>query len=403
MGHVRVTTEYGTATVWLDFPGEPVNALDRARLADLDAALAGVAANPRTDIVVLRSARAAGFCAGLGANLGLAHPTDRAAFAAFGQRVAERVASLPQTTVAFLDGPVLGAGLELALACDHRLVLSRVTTHLGFRGPTCLGGAARVRRLVGRRAADELLTTGRTLSGREAVRLGLVDHAFCERRGKIELRTFLDTLERRGWRPRRRVEQTGLADERRVFAAAEPVVVVPAVPRPMLNPLPPLPAVVGLLTGVAEAARFAAEAALRGGRVVAPDRSAVDTAIAAALARGFVTPLEAEQARARVTADGFGRADLVFTDGELPAVGRRCVVAVVSPHAYPAQRVGFARNRRTVGVCLAPRTLLPHADTDPDAVATLAEWLTAFGRGPTVLPAPRPVAVRTRRPATIPA
>ncbi|MFO0796042.1 MAG: enoyl-CoA hydratase/isomerase family protein [Gemmataceae bacterium] len=403
MGHVRVTTEYGTATVWLDFPGEPVNALDRARLADLDAALAALAADTRTDIVVLRSARAAGFCAGLGANLGLTHPTDRAAFAAFGQSVAGRLADLPQTTVAFLDGPVLGAGLELALACDHRLVLSRVTTHLGFAGPTCLGGAARLRRLVGRRAAAELLTTGRTLSGREAVRLGLVDHAFCERRGKIELRTFLDTLERRGWRPRRRVELAGLADERRAFAAAEPAAVVPAAPRPTLNPLPPLPAVIGLLSRDAEAARFAAEAALRGGRVVAPDRDAVDAGIAAALARGFVTPLEAEQARGRVTADGFGRAALVFTDGEVPAVGRRCVVAVVSRHAHPSHRVGCARDRRTVGVCLAPPTLVPHAGADPDAVAALAAWLTAFGRAPGVLSAPRPVAARTRRPTTIPA
>src|SRR3954463_5015275 len=102
-GHVRVTTEYGTATVWLDFPGDPVNALDRARLAELDAALAAVAADPFTNIVVLRSARPAGFCAGLApaADASLTPPADRAAFAAFGQRVADRLADLPQTTVAF--------------------------------------------------------------------------------------------------------------------------------------------------------------------------------------------------------------------------------------------------------------------------------------------------------------
>ena len=404
-GHVRVSTAYGTATVWLDFPGEPVNALDRARLAELDAALAAVAADPFVNIVVLRSARAAGFCAGLRpeAHASLTHPADRAAFAAYGQRVAGRLANLPQTTVAFLDGPVLGAGLELALACDHRLVLSRITTHLGFTGPTCLGGTTRLRRHVGRRAADELLTTGRTVSGREAVKLGLVDHAFCERRGKIELRTFLDALERRGWRPRRRVELTGLATERRTFSGATPAVVVPAASRPTLNPLPPLPAVIGLMSDDPEAVRLAAEAVLRGGRVVAPDRAAVDAGIALALARGFVTPLEAEQARARVIADGFARAGLLLTDGAVPAVGRRCVVGVVTAPARPSQRVGLARNPRTLAVCLSPPTLLPHADTDPDAVAALAAWLTAFGLAPEVAPAPRPLAVRTRRPTTIPA
>ena len=128
-GHVRTTTAYGTATLALDFPGEPVNALDRARLAALDAALAAVAADPHTHIVVLRSDHPAGFCAGVHPAAHLDHPADRAAFAAYGQAVADRLANLPQTTVAFLDGPVLGAGLELALACDHRLVLSRVTTH----------------------------------------------------------------------------------------------------------------------------------------------------------------------------------------------------------------------------------------------------------------------------------
>ena len=62
--HVRVTAEHGTATLWLAFPGEPVNALDLARLRDLDAALAVVGTNPFVRILVVRSAKPAGFCAG---------------------------------------------------------------------------------------------------------------------------------------------------------------------------------------------------------------------------------------------------------------------------------------------------------------------------------------------------
>jgi enoyl-CoA hydratase len=402
MGHVRVTAEYGTATVWLDFPGEPVNALDRTRLAALAAALAAVAADPFVNIVVLRSARTAGFCAGLRPGLGLDHPADRAAFAAYGQRVADRLANLPQTTVAFLDGPVLGAGLELALACDHRLVLSRVTTHLGFAGATCLGGAARLRRLVGKRAAEELVASGRTLSGREAVRVGLADHAFCERRGKIELRTFLDTLERRGPRPRECVELVGLAAERRAFAAVPlPVVVKPVLP-PTLNPVPPFPDVIGMLTADADAVRFAAEAALRGGRVViGTDRAPVDAAIAAARARGFVTPLEAEQATARVTAGAFDRAGLVLTDGPIPPVGRRCVVGVLGSGR---RQPGGSELPRVLGLHFVPTpALLPFPDTDPDAVAALAVWLAAVARPPHVVPPARPVAVRPRRATTIPA
>ena len=130
-----------------------------------------------------------------------------------------RLAALPTTTVAFIDGPCLGAGLELALACDHRLCLAKLTTHLGFpdRVPPCFGGTSRLEARLGRSRAKRFLDSGRTLSGREAQTLGLVDLAFCERRAKIELRTFLDELERA---PRVKLsrELVGLAEERRVFA-----------------------------------------------------------------------------------------------------------------------------------------------------------------------------------------
>ena len=56
------------------------------------------------------------------------------------------------------------------------------------------GGATRLTRLVGARAALDLLLTGRPVPAREAKQFGLIDHAFCVRRAKIELRTFLDRL-----------------------------------------------------------------------------------------------------------------------------------------------------------------------------------------------------------------
>jgi enoyl-CoA hydratase/carnithine racemase len=381
-GHVRVTAEYGTATLWLDFPGEPVNVLDRTRLADLGAALAAVAADPFINLVVLRSARPAGFCSGLRpeALASLTHPTDRAAFAAFGQSVTDQLANLPQTTIAFLDGPVLGAGLELVLACDHRLVLSRITTHLGFAGAApCLGGSARLRRLVGPRVADDLLATGRTLSGREAVRAGLADHAFCERRGKIELRTFLDTLERRGPRPRVRVELSGLAAERRAFAAAVPPTAARPVLAPTRNPIPPFPDIVGLIGDDPDAARFAAEVALRGGRVVVDGTTTgVAGGIAAAQARGFATPLEAEQATARVaTGTAFDRAGLVLTTGPIPAVGRRCVVGLLMEGSVPPP----GASRHVVGVRFASDEPLSSTTGSPPHPAWFAAPLSPERRG----------------------
>jgi enoyl-CoA hydratase/carnithine racemase len=250
--HLRVTAEYGVGVLWLGFAGEPVNALDALRLAELDSALAAIERDPFLTALVVRSAKPAGFCAGL--HPGVADVIDRAALAARGQRVLARLGALPVTTAAFVDGPCLGVGLELALACDYRLCLASPHTHLGFPDRfTCFGGSVRLRSRLGRRAAA-FVESGRTLSGREARTLGLVDRAFCARRAKIELRTFLDELERSPRVPVRTRDETGFTAERRAFAA------------------------------IARVGRNA---------------SALPTDPDELLARGFITPLEAESMRER--------------------------------------------------------------------------------------------------------
>jgi enoyl-CoA hydratase/carnithine racemase len=250
--HVRVSAEYGAGTLWLGFPGAPVNALDAARLNELDSALVAIEANPYLHALVVRSAKPAGFCAGL--HPSVAEIAERRAFAARGQCVFARLSALPFTTVAFVEGPCLGAGFELALACDYRLCVAMPNTHLGFPGRfTCFGGSNRLQRLLGR-TAPALIESGRTLSGREARDAGLVDRAFCARRAKIELRTFLDELERAPRVPDRTRDETGFATERRAFAQIE--------------------------------LRFAE---------CAPLSDVEDL-----LTRGFITPLEAEQMRARI-------------------------------------------------------------------------------------------------------
>ncbi len=103
--------------------------------------------------------------------------------------------------------------------------------------------------------------------------------------------------------------------------------------------MPQFPEVIGLLGNDPNAGRLAAEVALRGGSVVVcGDRSVVFAGIAIAENRGFVTPLEAEQAWRRVrasdTLDGFDQAGLVFVaEGQNPfrlaaAIRPRTIVCV---------------------------------------------------------------------------
>jgi 3-hydroxyacyl-CoA dehydrogenase len=84
----------------------------------------------------------------------------------------------PKPVVAAVDGAALGGGFELALACDARIASDTAT--LGLPEVTLgilpgAGGTQRLPRLVGSRAALELVVTGRRIGASEALRLGVVD------------------------------------------------------------------------------------------------------------------------------------------------------------------------------------------------------------------------------------
>lgn len=165
--HIQVTADHGTATLAFGFGGEPANALHLEHLRELDAAIRTVAAFPFVNVLIIRSINPAGFCGGLNPRVlaSLTDPSECAAFAWYGQQVLDRLAWLDAVSVAFIDGPCLGVGLELALACDRRLCVSRPSTHLGFPDRfTCFGGSARLRQVLRGRAGN-LLSSGRTLSG----------------------------------------------------------------------------------------------------------------------------------------------------------------------------------------------------------------------------------------------
>jgi enoyl-CoA hydratase/carnithine racemase len=91
--------------------------------------------------------------------------------------VYERVASLPQPTIAAIHGYCLGGGFELALACDLRVaarsaVFGLPEIELGILPSS--GGTTRLVRAVGTARATELILARRRLSADEALRLGAV-------------------------------------------------------------------------------------------------------------------------------------------------------------------------------------------------------------------------------------
>jgi 2-(1,2-epoxy-1,2-dihydrophenyl)acetyl-CoA isomerase len=86
----------------------------------------------------------------------------------------------PKPVIAAVNGHAYGAGLSLALACDVVVASTEAQMSLGYvrRGltPDC-GITYFLPRLVGMARAKELLYTGRTFSGADAVEMGLVAEA----------------------------------------------------------------------------------------------------------------------------------------------------------------------------------------------------------------------------------
>lgn len=106
-----------------------------------------------------------------------------------GQEVFDRLAALPFPTVALIHGFCLGGGLEMALACRYRVARDDPGTRLGLPEVRLgihpgFGGTVRLPPLVGARHAMDLMLSGRSVDGRAARRMGIVDHAVPERHMK---------------------------------------------------------------------------------------------------------------------------------------------------------------------------------------------------------------------------
>ena len=177
----------GDGVAWLVFdrPESRVNILTSGVMARLDLLLADIeeaARAGRVRAVVVRSGKPGTFIAG--ANIDeIAEITDAReaeAKAREGQRIFRRLEQLPVPSIAAIDGVCLGGATELALACDARLASDSPETRIGLPEVRLgiipgFGGTVRLPRLIGLRAALDLILTGRTLDARRAARIGLID------------------------------------------------------------------------------------------------------------------------------------------------------------------------------------------------------------------------------------
>jgi enoyl-CoA hydratase len=164
--------------VWESDDG--LHRIGREFLSSLQAIVAELAGRNDLKAVVLTGSGNRVFSAGADLHEVAKIPDARAAeeFSALGQKLTAAVAGLQVPTVALLNGPAYGGGIELSLACDFRLA----APHTLFRyqaGEWGLlpgwGGTQRLPGLIGLPRARRMMLTGYPVSANEALNWGLID------------------------------------------------------------------------------------------------------------------------------------------------------------------------------------------------------------------------------------
>ncbi|WP_459547410.1 enoyl-CoA hydratase-related protein [Nocardia sp. X0981] len=167
--------ERGVAVLRIARP--PMNLLNTQLIREIAETAAACGTDPAIAALVVYGDERV-FCGGDDlAELAELPAEQAAARAADLQRALGCLARIPQPTVAAISGYALGAGLELALGADRRIIGDNVKLGLPQirAGLIPLAGIRRLSLLVGPGAAKDLVFTGRFVEAEEAAGIGLVD------------------------------------------------------------------------------------------------------------------------------------------------------------------------------------------------------------------------------------
>src|SRR5438552_11518888 len=198
---VLIESRVAGAVAEIALSNGPLNLVNNDLLRALEGALREASANRELRCLILHGGRARAFCAGSDIKE-LGHLRENASERKilFEDMVLRRLARIAVPTIAAIDGPALGGGLEIALACDLRVCKKGVALGLpeSRLGGLAGNGAVRLTRLIGPARAKELLFTGETISTDKALSLGLVNIVVEDGSALESARRLAATIAKRG-------------------------------------------------------------------------------------------------------------------------------------------------------------------------------------------------------------
>jgi 3-hydroxyacyl-CoA dehydrogenase/enoyl-CoA hydratase/3-hydroxybutyryl-CoA epimerase len=184
---------------WLVFDkaDSTVNVLSAEVLSELKRAIEHLKQN-RPRALIIKSAKAAGFCAGADVEE-FRHIRNRDQaldHMNVAQQVFDQLENLLCPSLCLIHGFCLGGGLELALACDYRIASESESTRIGLPEVKLgihpgFAGSVRLTRLIGAPSAMKIILSGRALSAIEAAGLGIISHALPDRLLESAATTFI--------------------------------------------------------------------------------------------------------------------------------------------------------------------------------------------------------------------
>lgn len=169
---VLVDVADGVATLTLNNPSER-NTLTAPMVAEITSAMDLIESDPKIGALVVTGAAPA-FCAG--ANLGNLQQSSAESLGTIYEGFL-RIARSDLPTLAAVNGPAVGAGMNLALGCDVRVAARRARFDTRFLQIGIHPGGGHtwmLRRIAGPQTAMATVVFGEVVDGSEAERLGIV-------------------------------------------------------------------------------------------------------------------------------------------------------------------------------------------------------------------------------------
>jgi len=194
-----VKLERDQSTLWIILSrAHRLNTFNDVLIEELGDALDMAEKDPSVKCVVITGEGDRAFSAGADVTMfSKATPVKAEEFSRAGQKTFGKVEEMSKPVIAAINGYALGGGLELAMACDFRVVaehaeLGNPEIQLGLIPGW--GGTQRLARLVGLPRAKEIIMLGTRLKADEALRIGLVNKVVHYEKLKDEVREMAGKL-----------------------------------------------------------------------------------------------------------------------------------------------------------------------------------------------------------------